>query len=160
GFLAWAVDVSEATVKAAFLYKFAAYVDWPDTPREGASVTPFVIGVMGNDEVYVELERIVAGRNIGGRPLAARQVKDSDGLKGLQMLFVGRADSGRIASMARAAQSRSILLVTESDRGLEQGGLINFVVSESRVGFEVSLEAAERCGLRVSSRMLGVARRV
>src|SRR4029077_1466017 len=63
---AQAIEVTESTVKAAFLYKFAGYVDWPDTALQTAGGA-FVIGVMGNEEVYAELQRIQPGRNVAGR---------------------------------------------------------------------------------------------
>jgi hypothetical protein len=157
--LAQAIEVTESTVKAAFLYKFAGYIDWPDAALEPAGGA-FVIGVMGNDEVYVELERIQPGRNVAGRALAVRKVRDPDSLKGVQLLFVGRPESARLPALVRAAQQQGILVVSETERGLEAGSVINFVVSDNRVGFEVSLDAAERSGHRVSSRMLAVARRV
>jgi ABC-type sugar transport system substrate-binding protein len=155
---AQAIEVTESTVKAAFLYKFAGYIDWPDGALEAGDA--FVIGVMGNDEVYAELERILPGRRLGERALAVRRVKDLDSLKGVQLLFVGRAESARLPAFARAAQRQGVLVVSETERGLDAGSVINFVVSDNRVGFEVSLDAAERSGHRVSSRMLAVARRV
>jgi hypothetical protein len=80
--------------------------------------------------------------------------------RGLHALFVGRAAADRLSSLIRAAQQPALLIVTETERGLEAGSAINFVVAEDRVGFEVSLDAAERNGLKISSRMLAVAKRV
>ncbi len=160
GTLAQGLEVTEATVKAAFLYRFSGYVEWPDAALEATTASEFVIGVMGNDAVFAELEKIVPGRNVAGRPLAVRRVRDIDALKGVQLLFVGRSESARLPAVIRVGLQRGILIVTESERGLEAGSVINFVVSDNRVGFEVSLDAAERSGHRVSSRMLAVARRV
>ena len=156
---AQALEVTESVVKAAFLYKFAGYIDWPDIALEPASGA-FVIGVMGNDEVYAELGRIQPGRSVAGRGLVVRRVRDLDSLAGVQMLFVGRPESARLPVLVRAAQRQGILVVSETERGLEAGSVINFVVLDNRVGFDVSLDSAERSGHRVSSRMLAVARRV
>ena len=156
--LAHAQGPSEATVKAAFLYKFAGYVEWP----AGAFAqpdTPIVIGVMGADDIAAELDRIVVGRQVNNRRLESRRVRPGDSLRGLHMLFVPRTEPTLRATLAAAAQQK-VLTVTDGERGLEAGGVISFVTVEDRVGFEVSVEAAERSGLRISSRMLAVARRV
>lgn len=152
-------EATEASVKAAFLYKFAGYIDWPASALADAEA-PFVIGVLGANEIAAEVARIVGGRTIADRPVAVRRLKEGEALKGVNLLFVGKGESQRLASILRAAQREGVLAVTEAERGLEAGSAINFVVSEDRVGFEVSLDAAEKSGHRISSRMLAVARRV
>jgi hypothetical protein len=152
------LEASEASVKAAFLYKFPAYIEWP--PNAFASpAAPFVFGVVAQEEVAAELERLVAGRQWNSHPMAVKRV-DGENARGVQVLFVGRAAGDRVATMVRAAQVPGVLVVTEGDKGFAAGSAINFVVQEDRVGFEVSPDAAERNGLRISSRMLAVARRV
>jgi hypothetical protein len=152
------VEASEASVKAAFLYKFASYVDWPPSALPPGE-SPFVVGVMGAEDVAAELERIVPGKAIHGHPATVRRVKEGESLAGVHLLFIGRGQSN-LRTMLRAAQAPGLLLVTENERGLDWGGAINFVVSDERVGFEVALEPPERAGLKISSRMLNVARRV
>lgn len=152
--LAHAQVATEAAVKAAFLYKFAAYVEWPAPAQTG---TPFVIAAIAADDVLAELSTLVSGRAIAGRPAVVREVRDGESLKDVQMLFIGRR-ANNVAALVRAAQQHGVLTVTES--GLEHGAAINFLTNESRVSFEVSLESAERSGHRISSRMLAVARRV
>ena len=92
--------------------------------------------------------------------MAVRRLKDGEGLAGLHMLFVGRRESGRIGALSAAARPLSTLVLSDAERGLEAGSVINFVAVEDRIGFEVSVDAAERSGLKISSRMLAVARRV
>jgi hypothetical protein len=156
---AHAQQASEAAVKAAFLYKFPGYIEWPAdaaTPPD----SPFVIAVAGADDVAAELERIVPGRTIGPRRIVVRRLREGEPLRGVHVLFVGRADAGGRAWL-RAAQSQpGLLAVADTERGLEMGAAINFVTFEDRVAFEVSLDSAERANLRISSRMLTVARRV
>ena len=149
-----AQGISEPAVKAAFLYKFAGYVEWPTPPRPEA---PFVIGTLAADDVAAELARILPGRAISGRPAVVRTLREGQSLEGIHILFIGRRAADAAAAV-RAGQRLGALTVTEG--GLDAGGVINFVVEENRVAFEVSLEAAERSGHRISSRMLAVARRV
>jgi hypothetical protein len=152
------LEASEASVKAAFLHKFPAYIEWP--PNAFASPTaPFVFGVAGSDEVATELERLVAGRQWSGHPMTVKLI-DGDNVRGVHVLFVGRAAGDRAMAMVRSAQLPGVLVVTENDKAFAAGSAINFVTQDDRVGFEVSPDAAERNGLRISSRMLGVARRV
>jgi hypothetical protein len=153
------VEAPEATVKAAFLFKFASYVEWP--PAAFASPeAPFVFATIGADEVGAELAKLAPGRTIGTHPVVVKRVKEGESLRGVQAVFVGRAAPDRPGLIAKAAQLPGLLVVTESDRGLETGSSINFVMADERVGFEVSLDAADKSGLRISSRMLTVARRV
>ena len=88
-----------------------------------------------------------------------RRVRDAESVRGVHLLFVGR-ESANAKALLREAQQQGALSVTETERGLDAGSAINFVTTENRVGFEVSLDAAEKSGLRISSRMLAVARRV
>ena len=155
---AQAQEVSEPAVKAAYLYKFGGYLEWPASAAPRAEA-PFTIGVQGADDVAAELARLVPGRMVQGRRLEVRRVRDVDGLKGVQVLFVGRAEANP-RDAVRAATRLGIVTVTDADRGLELGSTIAFVASEDRVAFEVSLPAADRVGVTISSRMLGVARRV
>lgn len=153
---AQAQSASEAAVKAAFLYKFAGYVEWPTEPPPGE---PFVFGVVAAEEVAAELERLAPGRALHGHKVVVRRMKEGQSFAGVHVLFVGRSEPVA-GAIVRAAREQGVLTVTESDRGLEMGSAINFVPVEDRVGFEVSLDAAEKGGHKISSRMLAVARKV
>jgi hypothetical protein len=157
GGFAHAQQASEAAVKAAFIFRFANYVEWPENvfPPDA----PFTIGIAGADEVATEIEKIVPGRTVNGRRVVTRRIAEGESARGLHVLFVGKAVSNP-RGLLRSAQSPGLLVVTEGEHGLELGSAINLVVVDDRVAFEVSMEAAERNGLRISARMLAVARRV
>lgn len=146
----------EQEVKAAFLYRFLDYVEWPAAALGSASA-PIVIGVLGHDDVADELRRIVANRRVGRHPVEVRRVTAETALDGVQALFIGGDAIEVLARLAPDAHRRSILLVTDSDGALGDGSVINLVVVDNRIRFEVSLEAAERSRLKLSSRMLAVA---
>lgn len=152
-----AQPISEPAVKAAFLFKFLGYVEWP--AQALAPEAPYVIATLGGDDVASELERIVATRSINGRRVVVRRLREGQGVAGVQVLFVARGQ-GDAREVLKAVQRQPVLTVTETDRGLDIGGIVNLVTLEDRVGFEVSLDAAQRAGLSISSRMLTVARRV
>jgi YfiR/HmsC-like len=152
-----AQEALEASVKAAYVYKFLAYVDWPPGSFPSAEA-PQVIGVMRADAVQADLDRLVAGRRVNGRPLVTRKIVPGDSLEGVHVLYVGRA--ARVASAVPMVGNRPILVITDVPTGLAEGGALNFVLVDGRVRFEASPRAADRLGLRLSSRLLAVAERV
>lgn len=151
-------DVPEAAVKAAFLYKFGGYVQWPAQAFKSSS-EPFVIGVLGDDEIASRLEQLTTGRSIAGRRIEVTRLDGSALPLAMQMLFVAAAGE-RGSSMVRRARRDGLLIVTQGEEPFESGAAINLVVRDGRVGFEIAPVAAERSGLHISSRMLSVARRV
>jgi hypothetical protein len=150
---------AEYKVKAAFLYKFASYVEWPADVFERPD-SPFVIGATGADALADELARIVVGRSIGGRPVAARKLRRGDPASGLHILFVGRSNRGQLSDVLASAKGRPVLTVTESEDAFALGSVINFVIVDDKVRFDVALREAEQANLKVSARLLSVARKV
>jgi hypothetical protein len=149
-------ETLERRVKAAFLYKFADYVEWPEGTFAQAD-SPLTIAVVGDDQIAAELAELVSGRKIDGRALAVRRTREIEAVGDAQIVFIGRAFNARLAQAMRASPAKPALVVTEAEGALAQGSVINFVLVDGRVRFEVSLEAAEKKGLRVSSRLLTVA---
>jgi len=146
---------SEAAVKAAFIHRFAGYVEWPGagTPRR------LRIAVMGDAEVARHLGALLARQAAGGRqPELVVATRASD-LGSAQIVFVG-AEAREPRTLISAVAARPILIVTDHEKGLELGAAVNFLVVDQRVRFEVSMTAAESAGLRISSDMLSVAVRV
>jgi hypothetical protein len=154
-----ALRVSEQSVKAAYLYKFAGYVEWPDT-RPTDPPAPVTIGVLGAASLAEELAQITIGRTINDRPIDVRRVTFDDQLDDLQILFIGAQERNRLDDVFATVQSLPVLTVTESEGALAQGSIINFTLDEQRVRFEVSLYAAELSRIRLNSRLLAVAQRV
>lgn len=148
----------ERRVKAAFLYKFLGYAEFPPGAF-GDPGSPVVIAVAGSDEMAAELARIVAGRSVNQRPIVVRTLREHENAGPVHLLFAAGADCGRAGRAIRAAP-RALLLVTECDDGLQQGSVINFRIIDERVRFDVSLDAAEKHSVRLSSRLLTVAHHV
>lgn len=150
--------VAEYQVKAAFLYKFLDFVEWP--PAQFARPdSPLTIGVLSADALADELESLVAARTVHDRPVDVRKVQPGQSIAELHMLFVGRADS-RVAEVLDSTRGRPLLTVTESDEGFARGSAINFVLVDNKVRFDVALRVVEQGHLKISSRLLAVARRV
>ncbi len=148
----------ERRVKAAFLYKFLGYAEFPPQAFSDAGA-PLTIGVVGSEEMAAELARIAAGRVLAGRPIAVRRIGDHESVPPVHLLFVAGSDGERAGRVLRGA-SGALLTVTECDGGLRYGSVINFRIVDERVRFDVSLDAAERKNVKLSSRLLTVANRV
>ncbi|TAK40473.1 MAG: YfiR family protein [Betaproteobacteria bacterium] len=157
--LAQADGAAETQIKAAFLYKFGGFVEWPMRAFQRPD-SPFMIGVLGADAVAADLELVVAGRTVQGRPIAVRKLKRGEPFASLHVLFVGHAESARMAEILVAAKGQPLLIVTESEDALSHGSMINFVAVGDKVRFDVALPQAERGQLRISARLLAVARKV
>jgi hypothetical protein len=153
-----AAQFSIDAVKAAYLFRFTSYVEWPVLSVKDDK--PFVIGVAGAEEVAVHLERLLTSMHVGGRPTSVRRVRDAKDLQGIQILYVGARAFRSSYPLRELAKAKPILLVTDNRLGLEGGGVINFIEVDRNLRFEISLEAAERNGLKIDSALLSVAARV
>lgn len=155
---AGATQALERRVKAAFLYKFLAYAEFP-AAAFGDSAAPVMIGVIGSDEMAAELARVVAGRQVLGRPIQVRNLREGEPGATVHLLFVAGSDNARAARILRGAPA-GLMAVTECELGLQYGSVINFRIIEDRVRFDVSLDSAEKNNVKLSSRLLTVANRV
>jgi hypothetical protein len=149
-------DASEERVKAAYLYRFPNYVEWPASAFAKPE-SPYVIAVLGDDNIVDELNRISASRMINSRPVAIKKLQGSELAAGIHLLFIGRSERSRIPQLARQAIGKPILIVTETDGALAQGSMINFRIADDRVRFEVSLDSTEKAELKLSARLLALA---
>ncbi len=149
----------ERAVKAAFLYKFLSYVEWPAATFADANA-PYVIGVYGAEGIERELRTLAGSRSSAGRPLEVRTVRRGDALTGLQVLFVGSGETPLPAAMAAAVSQHPMLVISEGDRVPGIPSAIHMVVVDGRVRFDVNTASAERAGIKLSSRLLAVARSV
>lgn len=151
--------VTEVEVKAAFLYRFGSFVDWPARSFAGPD-DAFVIGVVGAEAVATELRAMVVARTVAGRPVRVEAVAPGQQPSGLQILFVGRDAAAQLHWLVDAVGEAPVLVVSEMPNSLARGGMINFDTVESRVRFDVAPANADEKGLHISAQLLAVARRV
>jgi hypothetical protein len=154
---AQASAASEYQVKAAFLYNFARFVEWPGDvlPSPEASI---VLCVYGEDPFGPALDEMVKGKSINNRDLAIHRAKNSQELKGCQVVFIDGAESKRLPEILGALQGSSVLLVGESNGFAEQGGQIQFLLEDNKVRFSINVDAVERAHLKMSSKLLALAK--
>ena len=147
----------EYQLKAAFLYNFAQFVQWPEAAFPEAS-TPISIGVLGDDPFGVALDRVVQGESINNRKLIIKRSRQLDDLQSCHLLFISKSEKGRLAQILASLEARSILTVGETEQFAKRGGVINFFFDENRIRFEINTDAARRKGLKISSQLLSLGR--
>lgn len=150
-------DLSEYQVKAAFLFNFTKFVEWPDGSFENPQA-PIVVGIIGDDPFGDDLGRIIAGQKVQGRSLVIRRERWGDDLRRCQVLFVSASEHEHSARILGSVQSAGVLTVSDMEGFAEAGGVIEFVIEEKRVHFIVNLDAATQGRLRMSAKLLALAR--
>lgn len=150
--------VSATLVKAAFLHRFASFVDWPQGsfPRPDS---PLRIGVVGDGRIWQELSQLSRDRERDGRPVTVTRVAPGDSLAGIHILYLRAPTLAKMADLL-AGVPEGVLTVADADGIHPRGSVMSFFLEDGRVRFGVSLEAASRQRLRLSSRLLAVARSV
>ena len=148
----------ERDVKATFLYNFTRFVEWPPELPPGAE--PFRLCVAADSEMALSIGRTVAGESVKGRPLVMIEPQTPEEARACQILYVGRTETARAARLLSAVRDLPVLTVGDSPEFAERGGVIEFVLREKNVRFEVNLSSAQRSKLKLSANLLRVADRV
>ena len=146
----------EYRLKAVFLLDFTKFIEWPPGSL-GAPDAPFNICVLGNNPFGDELDQIVNGEVVYGRKILVQRIGREPAPGSCQILFVGSADDG---AGNLTEPGRGVLTVGEGVEFVHRGGMIAFVVENRRVRFEIDQAVAERAGLKLSSKLLAVAKSV
>jgi hypothetical protein len=145
--------LDEGQVKAAFLFNFAKFVQWPSSERG-----PLVIGVVGDDALGELVQKVVQGRSVNGRDLTTRRLTIEDDPAGCNVLFIPGTrprDAAELLQRARGA----ILTVGETPQFVRDGGMVRFFVEDNHVRFQINQKNAEAAGLKISSQLLTLAAR-
>jgi hypothetical protein len=156
---AHAQQSEEYRVKAAFLFHFAQLVDWPPEAL-GDEKQPLTLCTVGKDPFGGDLEATLQGKSIGARALQVRHLKQVQDAQGCQILFVAGSERKEVASVLAALKEAAVLTVGESEDFVKQGGMIGFSMENNKLRFDINVEAATRAKLKISSRLLLLAKSV
>jgi len=148
----------ERKVKAAYLLKFANYVDWPEASF-ARSDSPLVIGVFGAESLAAELQQSAAGRQLRGRTVEVRPLRRGDS-SGVHILFFSQLERDALENTLEYARTHNVLTVTDSEEVRSSGAMVRLLEVDARLRFEVDLRAAAAAGLKISALMLSSAYRV
>ena len=148
----------EYEIKAAYLYNFINYINWPDRalPPAGGAIT---IGVIGQNPFGSALAPL-AGKRIKGRSVAVKECASLTDAAGCQIVFISPSEKQRLDEILQGLKDAKVLSVSEIDGFAERGGIINFISERNKIRFEINSEAARRTGLTISSELLKLARLV
>ncbi len=143
----------EYQIKAVFLFNFAQFVQWPPTvfTREDE---PFRIGILGEDPFGSFLDETVQGEKIDGHPLVVERYGSIAAAKGCQILFIGKAEMGQIESIFEDLKGQNILTVGDAEGFVQKGGVVRFATEKNKIHLRISLQAAKRANLTISSKIL------
>lgn len=149
----------EYQVKAAFLYHFAQFVDWPAAAFKDAD-SPLVYCTVGEDPFHGALDASLSGKVIGGRPFRVQHLKQAQEAQGCQVLFIGALEKKIVSAALANLKRNAVLTVGESENFAQEGGMIGFFLEDDKVRFEINLSAAEQANLKISARLLALAKTV
>lgn len=160
-------DVDEqkvAKVKSAFLFKFTGFIRWPDN-RFADEAAPIVIGILGADPFGTTLDDTVAGRTVANRPVVIRRIttnrSDDAVLKDIaacHILYIGKSEAARLKTWLDATKGTDTLTVSSLERFARRGGMVGFILEDRRILFEMNLDLVKGTRLKVSGKLLKVAR--
>lgn len=146
----------EYQVKAAFLYNFTKFVEWP-ADRFAETQRPIVIGLLGRDPFDGELARIVEGRKINGRDIVIRLVASEVEMLSADLIFVSVGQESHLRGLVGTLPQAGILTVGESPEFAAAGGMITFVLERDKVRFQINQAASEQAGLKINAQLLKLA---
>jgi hypothetical protein len=153
-----AQDVTEPSLKAAFIYNFAKFTEWPQDALSGP--VPFNACVLGDEPTSDALERSVKGRQLGGRGVTVQRVAPDGPLKSCHLLYVSNLKSAQIASVVEAVRGAPVLTISDIDDFARLGGIAHVFIENGKMRFDLNLELAKRVRLQLSSKLLVLAARV
>jgi hypothetical protein len=154
---AQAQSATEYQVKAAFLFNFAKFVEWPADAFPSAD-SALQICVLGQDPFGREFEQVIVDKAVNGHRI---EIAHPDGVpqaRACQILFIAASEKARLVSILQRLKGTSVLIVGDIPGFAALGGAINFVIDDGRVRFEINLKAAELAHLKISARLLTVAK--
>jgi uncharacterized protein DUF4154 len=150
-----AVPPTEQEVKAAYLYNFAKYVEWP---QAAAPEQQWVVGVLGDGDFGEVLQKLLAGKTARERPFVARRLLEPEQAAQAHIVFIAASEAPRLPAILKSLEGSRALTVSDIDGFAEKGGMIGFRMDGKKVRFDISPQAATRAGLRISSQLLALAR--
>lgn len=157
--LLWAVRASEFEVKAAYLYNFGRFVEWP-TAAPSTKAAEFPICVLGQDPFGAALDSTVSGEKIDGKDVTARRILTPPEAAACRVVFVSSSKGTQVKEILSELDKFSVLTVSDIPDFLENGGMVQFVLADRKVRFKINLAATRQAGLNISSQLLKVAEEV
>jgi len=151
------VALTEYQVKAAYLFNFLKFVEYP-SESFADPLAPFVIGIAGEDPFGSALPQVVTGKTVQGRDLVLRFYRAGEDLRGAHILFISASEKKRLPVILSGLRGSSVLTVSDMEGFLDAGGMVQFLNENDRVRFAINVEATGRARLKLSSKLLSLAK--
>jgi hypothetical protein len=148
---------SEYKVKAAFLYSFTKFVQWPPSTFSNSN-DPVTVCVFGENPFGGALQEILAGKTFNGRPFAVKEVTGTQQARGCLILFISSSERKRLKTILESLDGAAVLTIGDTQGFAEDGCMIDFVLEDSKMRFEINTIAADHARLKISSKLLSLAR--
>jgi hypothetical protein len=143
-------------IKAAFIYNFAQFTQWPDSAFS-SSDAPFVLGVIGETPLEPAMEQVLNGKAVAGHPIVLKHLDTTSQISGCHLLFISESSESHLDDIFNVIGNQPILTVGETTKFMTAGGIIRFFIADGRIRFEIDPDAADKAGLRLSSRLMSLA---
>jgi hypothetical protein len=150
------VAYTEYQIKAAFLFNFTQFIEWPTNAFADADA-PLVIGILGNDPFGGALSQTIEGETVRGRKVVLRTFKRPEEARACHLLFISRSEQSRLSQVLAALKDTPVVTVSDADQFVRRGGMIGFVMIENKVRFDINPQTAAKAGLKISSKLLKLA---
>ena len=144
---------SEYQVKAKYLYNLARFVDWPEHTFADSN-SSYIIGILGEDPFGIDLEKTVEGKKVKGRNFSVKRFKNCTHLEFCHILFINLGNPRKLHEAIKKIDDKNILTVGDTENFAHNGGIINFIIKEKKIRFQVNLQAAETSDIQISSKIL------
>jgi hypothetical protein len=151
-----AQSVSAPELRAAFLFNFVKFTGWPSESLPQAA--PVVVCIVGDEHVADAFEALTKDQTVDGRRLTTRRMKRDDAVAGCHLLYAAELDARRARDVVSGSAGQAVLTVSDFTEFVEVGGVASFFVENGKMRFAVNPDAVERARLRISSKLLGLAR--
>jgi len=149
---------SEYQIKAAFIFNFAKFVDWPPSAFSNLN-SPIVIGILGDNPFHDDLARTIHNKTIEDRPLVIEELRVPSEATNCHILFISSSEKDRLPEILKSLKDTSVLTVGEMDHFTESGGMINLVIRDQKIRFQINNGEATKARLKISSKLMNLALR-
>ena len=152
-------DTNEYEIKAAFLYSFLHYVEWPETSFSDDS-SPIILGVLGKDPFGPILDRMAETEKINNRELVIKRFEHIDAVGSIHALFIASSKQERLSDVLKGLGDRPVLTAGDTEEFAALGVIINFIIDQKKIRFEINTGAVKKADLKISSKLLKLAKKI
>jgi hypothetical protein len=147
---------TEYQLKAAYLFNFARFVEWPKTAFQNPT-SPVVIGILGENPFHDDLSRVIGSKLVDTHPVVIKEFRSASEVTNCHVIFISSSEKKKLPEIFQSLKGSNVLTVGETERFIEAGGMISFFLERTKIRFQINKDAAEAAGLKVSAKLMTLA---